>query len=207
MRTALISDIHGNYDGLLAVLADITAQSCDRIICLGDLVDGGTQSVEAVREIRDRNILTVRGNHDEYGAWNDALPEDVRAFLRSLPEEIIEGSVYYTHTSPRPRRLYKIRNEIEAWNVFEETEWRRVFVGDVHIPLIWGRRCERKVSATGYDIAYGQEFAFDAEDRYIVCVGAVGYSRDGWRRLRYVIYDDVRDTMTFQAPEGPILAF
>ena len=40
-RTASISDIHGNYDGLLAVLADIARLQCDRILCQGDLVDGG----------------------------------------------------------------------------------------------------------------------------------------------------------------------
>ncbi len=40
-RTAIISDIHGNYDGLLAALEDIKKQNCDRILCLGDIVEGG----------------------------------------------------------------------------------------------------------------------------------------------------------------------
>jgi len=38
-QTALISDIHGHYAGLLAVLADARAAGCGRIVCLGDLVD------------------------------------------------------------------------------------------------------------------------------------------------------------------------
>lgn len=206
MRTALISDIHGNYDGLLAVLADVACQECDRIICLGDLVDGGSQSVEVVRAIREREILTVRGNHDESAVWNYALPEDVRAYLQSLPEEITESSVIYTHTSPRARKR-KIRDVIEAWNVFEETNWRRVFVGDVHIPFIMGQRCEQPVSATSYAITYDTEFAFDPGDRYIVCVGAVGYSRDGDERLRYAIYDSEKDSLLFKAPPGPLLYF
>jgi hypothetical protein len=206
MRTALISDLHGNYDGLKAVLADIAGQSCDRIVCLGDLVDGGLQSVEVVRELRERGVITVQGNHDEYAVWDYTLPDDVRNYLRALPEAIVEGGVIYTHTSPRMRKA-KIRDEIEAWNVFEETLWRRVFVGDVHIPMILGQHCEQKVSATQHSIVYGEEFAFEADDRYIVCVGAVGYSRDGWRRLRYAIYDEVRDTLQFRAPEGPILVF
>ncbi len=42
-------------------------------------------------------------------------------------------------------------------------------------------------------------------DRYIICVGAVGYSRDGHHRLRYTIYDSERDTILSRAPEGPIL--
>jgi hypothetical protein len=80
-------------------------------------------------------------------------------------------------------------------------------VGDIHIPMIMGQRCERKVSATEYSIVYDEEFAFDPADRYIVCVGAVGYSRDGYRRLRYAIYDDGKDTLMFRAPEGRILVF
>ena len=206
MKTALISDIHGNYDGLKAVLADIAEQHCDRVICLGDLVDGGLQSVEVVRELQASKVLTVRGNHDEYGVWDDTLPADVRDFLRSLPEEIIEGDVFYTHTSPRKKKA-KIRDEIEAWNVFEETDWRRVFVGDVHIPMILSQQSDRQVSATQHTITYDEIFAFDASDRYIVCVGAVGYSRDGWRQLRYAIYDDVEDTLLFRAPPGPIFVF
>ena len=206
MRTALISDIHGNYEGLQAVLTDIAQQQCDRIFCLGDLVDGGSQSVEVVRAIREQGIVTVRGNHDESGVWNDTLPEDVRMYLQSLPEEIIENQVIYTHTSPRTKKR-KIRDTIEAWNVFEETHWRRVFVGDVHIPMILGQRCDQKVSATEYPIVYDKEFAFDPADRYIVCVGAVGYSRDEYRCLRYAVYDDDKDSLLFKAPAGRILIF
>lgn len=206
MRTALISDIHGNYDGLLAVLADIERQGCDRILCLGDLVDGGLQSVEVVQCIRERCIITVRGNHDESAVWDFTLPLEVREYLQGLPEEIQEGSTLYTHTSPRQKKL-KITTEIEAWNVFEETDWRRIFVGDVHIPMILGQRCEQKVSATLHPIVYDQAFSLDPSDRYIICVGAVGYSRDGYRRLRYVVYDDEKDTVTFKAPDGTILVF
>lgn len=202
----LISDIHGNYDGLQAVLVDIARQECDRIICLGDLVDGGLQSVEVARAIRERGIVTVRGNHDEFGVWDYTLPEDVRAYLQSLPEEITEDGVIYTHTSPRTRKR-KIRDPIEAWNVFEETDWRRVFVGDVHIPLIMGQRCEQQVSAAQYSITYDEEFTFDLTDRYIVCVGAVGYSRDGDQRLRYAVYDSRKDSLLFKAPAGPLLCF
>ncbi len=206
MRTALISDIHGNFDGLQAVLQDIATQKCDRIMCLGDLVDGGLQSVEVVRAIRDLGIATVQGNHDESAVFDSTLPEDVRDYLRNLPEEIVEGNVIYTHSSPRTKK-YKIRDVIEAWNVFEETDWRLTFVGDVHIPMIIGRRSEQKFSATQYPIVYDTEFSLDCTDHYIICVGAVGYSRDGYHRLRYVIYDSDKNTLIFKAPEGRILVF
>ncbi len=38
MRIALISDIHGNYVALDAVLADICRQAIQHIVCLGDAI-------------------------------------------------------------------------------------------------------------------------------------------------------------------------
>ncbi|MGE4004176.1 MAG: metallophosphoesterase, partial [Planctomycetaceae bacterium] len=35
---ALISDIHGNLEALLAVLADIEKQGITEVFCLGDIV-------------------------------------------------------------------------------------------------------------------------------------------------------------------------
>ncbi len=204
MRTALISDIHGNHDGLLAVLTDIKERCCDRILCLGDLVDSGPKSVEVVRLIQELALPTVQGNHDEYP--NAPLPLKIENFLRELPEAIVESSVIYTHTSPRVKKS-KISDAVEARNVFEETGYRRIFVGDVHVPLIFGRRCLKQVSALPYPIPYDVEFPFDPDDRYIVCAGAVGYSRDGYHWLRYAVYDDARDTITFHVPDGPILIF
>ncbi len=204
MRTALISDVHGNYTGLQSVLADIDRQQCDRIFCLGDLVDGGLQSAEVVQFFGEQSILTVQGNHDEFP--NVDLPANVEAYLRQLPEAIVEGEVIYTHTSPRQKKS-KIIDEIEAWNVFEEVAYRRIFVGDIHRPLIFGQQCSQKVSATAYPILYDAEFQFAAEDRYIICVGSIGYSRDAYNWLRYAIFDSERDTLTFKTPEGHILTF
>ena len=204
MRTALISDIHGNLEGLLAVLADSKQRQCDRVLCLGDLVDGGPSSAEVVKLFQERSFLCVRGNHDEYPSVD--LPRETEEYLQALPAAIIEGSVIYTHTSPRVKQA-KISDAIEAWNAFEETDWKRIFVGDVHIPLLFGRQCIEKVSATPYPIPCDEEFIFDADDRFIVCPGAVGYSRDGLHWLRYAVYDDVRDSITFHAPDGPILVF
>lgn len=65
MRIALISDIHGNWDGFEAVLRDIESRHVDKIICLGDLVEGGDRNDAVVEFIKNNNIATVRGNHDE----------------------------------------------------------------------------------------------------------------------------------------------
>src|SRR5574344_1527153 len=121
MKTAIISDIHGNMQALDAVLDDIEAQKCETIFCLGDLAMAGPEPEKAVKRIIDlaksRNFTIIQGNTDEMIAnynskldeatkkafpimgnalENDfqVLSEDSKFFLKSLPEKldvIVEG--------------------------------------------------------------------------------------------------------------------
>lgn len=64
MRILIVSDIHGNWPALQAVLA--AAPPTDEVLCLGDLVNYGPQPVECVAwamEHVGREWL-VQGNHD-----------------------------------------------------------------------------------------------------------------------------------------------
>ena len=201
-RIALISDIHGHYEGLLTVLDDARAAGCGRVLCLGDLVDGGPGDEEVVRYVRDHGIQSVRGNHDETNSL--MLAGDVRAFLDTLPEEIREGDVLYTHISPRPKKA-KILDMYEAWNVFDETDARLVFVGHAHIPLLFGEWSGHACQATEYPLSSNAPLALAPDDRYIICVGAVGYSRDGVAKPRYTIYDARAKTVESRAVDAPVL--
>jgi putative phosphoesterase len=64
MRIAIISDIHGNYTALQAVLADVKTQNVDKIVCLGDTVTLGPQPKEVLDALRELNCILIRGNHD-----------------------------------------------------------------------------------------------------------------------------------------------
>ena len=48
MKTALVSDIHGNLEAIEAVLADIAEQNADRIVCLGDIIGYGPNPRECL---------------------------------------------------------------------------------------------------------------------------------------------------------------
>lgn len=201
-RTALISDIHGNHAGLLAALADIESQNCDRIVCLGDLVEGGPENEEVVETLRRLNILIVRGNHDEN---NDvALSDSTRGFLMNLPDRMVEDDVLYVHISPRAIKR-KINHEVEAWNVFDETSYRLIFIGHVHIPYIFGSRSVMYGEATRHAFEYNQPFCLSSEDSYIVSVGSIGYGRDKVGKIRYAIYDREARTVELRAIDGPVL--
>jgi predicted phosphodiesterase len=201
-RTALISDIHGNHAGLLAALADIERQACDRILCLGDLVEGGPMNEEVVRTLRELGVPCVRGNHDEN---NDAdLADATQQFLLGLPERIVEDDVLYVHISPRARKR-KINHPVEAWNVFDESTFRLIFIGHVHVPMIFSRRSAEYGEAALHAFEYNRAFRLEPDERYIVCPGSIGYGRDNVGRVRYAIYDNPANTVELRAIDGPLL--
>ena len=66
MRVAVISDIHGNCIALDKALEDIQRQPADRIVCLGDAIQGGPQPAEVVARLQQIHCPVVMGNAD---AW------------------------------------------------------------------------------------------------------------------------------------------
>ncbi|MDO8754726.1 MAG: metallophosphoesterase family protein [Anaerolineales bacterium] len=65
MRVALISDTHGNFSALQAVLADLPAQGADQVVFLGDASTIGPQPVETLDALRELNCVSlIMGNHD-----------------------------------------------------------------------------------------------------------------------------------------------
>ena len=65
-RYAIITDIHGNIEGLQAVLNDIKNKNVDDIYCLGDTIDIGPNSKECIDVLIENNIKTILGNHELY---------------------------------------------------------------------------------------------------------------------------------------------
>lgn len=66
MRVAVLSDIHGNCVALDAVLKDLQDHPAEKIVCLGDAIQGGPQPAEVVRRLRELGCPVVMGNAD---AW------------------------------------------------------------------------------------------------------------------------------------------
>ncbi len=124
---AIISDIHGNYEALVAVLADIESQNVDQIVCLGDVVGYGPDPVPSLKLVRKTVHWSLCGNHDaavfmsHAVGFNEAaanavayhrrqmkpnffsLPGTVARWrwLENLPPQRIDDGVMYVHASPR----------------------------------------------------------------------------------------------------------
>jgi predicted phosphodiesterase len=118
MRVAVFSDVHGNAVAFDAVLADIGRQRVDRLVCLGDAVQGGPQPTEIVKRLRELACPVVIGNAD---AW-----------LLTGEETGAEG----------PPTAWQLA--MRAWSLAQLSEEDRRFVADfrptVEIELPAGRR-------------------------------------------------------------------
>lgn len=64
--TGIISDIHGNFSALKAVLSVLDEKGVNEIYCLGDVVGYFSQINECCNELRKRRVQCVMGNHDWY---------------------------------------------------------------------------------------------------------------------------------------------
>lgn len=64
MRIAVISDIHGNFVALDAVLDDLSMDHYDELICLGDVAMNGPRPRLCLHRIRDIGCPVIMGNAD-----------------------------------------------------------------------------------------------------------------------------------------------
>lgn len=60
----MLSDVHGNFVALDAVLRDLARRGVEGVLHLGDLVGFGPNSDEVVTRIREEGISGVVGDHD-----------------------------------------------------------------------------------------------------------------------------------------------
>jgi predicted phosphodiesterase len=97
MKLAIISDIHANLEALQATLQEISAQTVDRIVCLGDIVGYNANPAECISLLRESDVLCIAGNHDRAvtgqittEGFNHAAARAVAWTRRQLSAEAIE---------------------------------------------------------------------------------------------------------------------
>src|SRR5260370_2054795 len=82
MRTAIISDVHGNRRAFEAVLADLRQVAPDVVVHGGDLAYGGAHPAEIIDQVRSLGWAGVRGNTDEM-LW---APQSLAEFAAAAPK-------------------------------------------------------------------------------------------------------------------------
>jgi len=221
VRTAIISDIHGNLESLNRVLEDIGDQNVDRIVCLGDTLGYGPNPVECVDLVAEHCDWSLLGNHD-YGAlyeptnfnaaaeqaayWTRAqfdAEEDKDAaskrweFLGSLRVRTQMGDFLCVHGTPRrPINEYlfpddAINSPVKMKQIFDRIP-KHSMSGHTHVPGIFTDEPDFYPP----DDVEGS-FKFESEEHIIINPGSVGQPRDLDPRLSYAILDDEKQCVDF----------
>jgi putative phosphoesterase len=87
VRTAIISDIHGNLMALDAVMTDVETMDVNEIWCGGDIAWGGPWPNECIARVRDSDWTTVKGNTDVWVTGDpQSVPNDNREEFTTLAE-------------------------------------------------------------------------------------------------------------------------
>lgn len=149
MRIGLFSDVHGNAVAFDAFLADLESSPVDRLVCLGDVIQGGPQPVDCLERLRSLGCRVVMGNADSYvltgdpgpepesvsqrqvRQWTfDQLSEADRAYVRSFEPTVDEPPLLAFHGGPASF------DDVILPSTAEE-EFRRL-LGDPEAPVLAG---------------------------------------------------------------------
>lgn len=204
MIYAVISDIHGNLEALLAVWEYIKSRrvEIDKVICLGDIVGYGADPGECISLTREISDVILAGNHDfavceqtDINNFNDyakeavlwsrnTLNDDEIRFLKNLPLKFREENISFVHSSLyRPESWRYLSGPGNTYVDFQIMEDEILFVGHTHVRLIF--------EDTGENVKmlnHG-EFSLDSDKKYIINPGSVGQPRDRDPRAAFMIYD------------------
>jgi predicted phosphodiesterase len=207
MKYLILSDIHSNREALGAVLSFVRRKRWDKAVFLGDLVGYGAnpnQTVDMVRALKP--FVGIRGNHDkvcsgieegelfnrialEAAMWTRRkLTKTNLRWLKALPEGpvVVDNLFAISHGTPIDEDAY-IFGEIEALNVFRQTEFPICFFGHSHFPVIFGLSPD--AITTILTVAPSFRFRLRKGVRYLINPGSIGQPRDGSPLASFAMYD------------------
>ncbi|MBU1567691.1 MAG: metallophosphoesterase [Proteobacteria bacterium] len=211
MKVAVLSDIHGNLEALLAVSADLERRGVDRAICLGDNIGYGPDPEEVVRRIRDLGYVSILGNH-EFSLFDQRarrwlnfqaeennivtgklLSEESLTYCYTLPKFLAFDIAYFVHGFP-PFSVFRYLNrqsDATLAVLLDTAPFSLLFLGHTHkLQLVRqesGAIVRRPLGEERVELQPGQ--------KYIINAGSVGQPRDGDNRAKYLLWDMAAATL------------
>jgi len=220
MRTALLSDVHGNRHAFEAVIAAAETAGAEEMWCLGDLVGYGAEPNAVVDRIKGLDPLAViRGNHDKAACgiddgsafnhvarvaaiWTgERLTAENTDYLRALPMGPLEidSLTEICHGAPFDEDHY-IFDGGDAALALRTAQHSLCLFGHTHLPALF-KIVEGSLYGTALDAERDAVIPLQRGARYLVNVGSIGQPRDGDPRAAYGVLDDeARELRTFRLP-------
>ena len=223
MQVAVLSDIHGNWRALEAVLVDLDRLGVSEILSLGDNIGYGPEPAEVVRALRARRVVSVMGNHELalgsrgyaarlHGAAHDSLlltrdllDPDALHWLANLPAWLVHRGARLVHGcppesmtvylfSPTPNRLQRL---------FASYPEQRCFAGHTHSLELFTERD----GVVGRERLAAGPLDLDPQSRALILAGSVGQPRDHLgRQAKYLLWDPAADRIEVRAVDYDVQA-
>ncbi|MCB2182295.1 MAG: metallophosphatase family protein [Desulfobulbaceae bacterium] len=206
MRLAVISDIHGNYQALKAVLADIVKVGADEILSLGDNIGYGPEPEEVILALKENDISSVLGNHElalssesyfQRLNWPPQVSLDISRqlmspesieFCKSLPSFLIRDNARFVHGSPPESVTTYLWDPAftRLERIFLSFPEKMCFFGHTHD---MARYIAKDKKFHKESVAIGR-VKLEEGCRYIMNPGSVGQPRDDIsNQAKYIIWD------------------
>ena len=214
MNVAILADIHGNFDALSVVGAELTRRRPDRVYHLGDLAGYNAQPEECVRWAMAHTAGGISGNHDAVACgratgrnfhaaarkaalWSrERISEEGRGYLSSLPvQRSIEGGALLVHGAPSEpgRYLDSVDHAAqELSTLFASVATGPIFFGHTHVAGGFVRRKDGRVEPVP-----AKEFRLLPGERALLNPGSVGQPRDRDRDASFLLFDTVAGKVTW----------
>jgi len=162
MKIAIISDIHGNYDALEAIIKYLEKKKIKKIICLGDYVNYYYDAEKCINLLIKKKATCIKGNHDDilikyfknkkklnflaskYGNSIyrnlDNLKKKHINYLKSLPKRLIvkinKKKILIAHGAPWKSDFYFYKNVKSKWKKKIKKYNKDIFIfGHTHYPM------------------------------------------------------------------------
>jgi len=215
VRYLIVSDIHGNWEGLEAVLAHAQGKY-DQALCCGDLIGYGADPNAVTEWVRAHVSGVVRGNHDKASVGLDDLewfnpvaryaavwtqreltPENAE-YVRALPKgPLVLDGFQVVHGSPLDEDEYMIE-AADAGLAFSYLESPLTFFGHTHLQggFIWNQARVETIGKTP-EHEERQTLELESECVYLINPGSVGQPRDGDPRAGYALYNSEEHFVIF----------
>jgi putative phosphoesterase len=228
MRTAIISDVHGNRRAFEAVLADLRQVAPDVVVHGGDLAYGGAHPAEIIDQVRSLGWAGVRGNTDEMLWAPQSLAEFVAVapkiapllarieqmipptlasigeerlrWLEGLPFEYTGEGFCLVHASPGDlwRAPMPNASDDELQSTYASLGARIVVYGHIHRSYV--RRLQRMTVANSGSVS--QSYDGDTRASYLVIDGESIVIR----RVEYDVESEAKDVLRSGLPHAEWLA-
>jgi len=179
---AIISDVHGNYPALEAVLRDADATGCTDVVCLGDVAGYYCMVNECIEALRSREVRSLMGNHDQY-LLTDTSPRRSRAAGRCIAYQrgiVTPGNLAWLAGSVPALRINDMSMVHGGWtDPVEEYlhDVREEYFADLDGTFFFSGHTHVQVLAHFRDKSYCNP-------------GSVGQPRDGDPRAAYALFDE-----------------